>query len=164
VEWHGGRVPRRRSEVEVGLRRYILVRGGWWLWFLGTRRRGGTGASGGSGNGHGVHGGWSRRERRARPFLVRRGAQAMRKGEAKLSTRSIRPEDERWRSCASADGGSTVAANREKARDGSVAAAFIRAGQPVKVCPRLREVGNMLKDVPRFWKRLGGGDFEHDNG
>ena len=88
----------------------------------------------------------------------------MRKGEAKLSMRSIRPEDERWRWCAPTDGGSTAAANREKAWDDSVVVAFIRAGRPVEVCPRLREVGNVLKDVPRFWKRLSGGDFEHGNG
>ena len=34
-----------------------------WLWFLGTRRRVGTGASGGRGNWHGGHGGESVRKR-----------------------------------------------------------------------------------------------------
>jgi len=57
VEWHGSRAPRQRSEDGVGLRRYSLVWGGWWLWLLGTRRRGGTGARDGCGNRHGSHGG-----------------------------------------------------------------------------------------------------------
>ena len=60
------------------------------------------GASGDRGNWHGGHGSWSWREQRARPSPVRRGTQVMHKGEAKLSARSIRPEDERWRWCASA--------------------------------------------------------------
>ena len=66
TEWHIDRVPRRRSEVGVGLRRYSLVRGGWWLWFLGTRRCGGTGASGGRGNRHGGHGSEKSRGRKRR--------------------------------------------------------------------------------------------------
>ena len=57
----------------------------------------------------------------------------------------------------------TATANREKERDGSIAEAFIRAGRPVEAWQRLCEVGNVLKDVPRFWKRLGSSNFEHGN-
>ena len=53
----------------------------------------------------------------------------MRKGEAKLYARSIRPEDERWRRCTPADGGSTAAANREKKTDGSAAEALYGQGE-----------------------------------
>jgi len=53
----------------------------------------------------------------------------MRKGEAKLYARSIRPEDERWRRCTPADGGSTAAANREKKTDGSAVEALYGQGE-----------------------------------
>ena len=54
----------------------------------------------------------------------------MRKGEAKLSARSIRLEDERWRWCASANGGSTVAEwNKEDPVATSTGSGVLRRGE-----------------------------------
>ena len=54
----------------------------------------------------------------------------MRKGEAKLSARSIRPEDERWRWCVPADVGSAAAEwNKEEPVATSTGSGVLRRGE-----------------------------------